>query len=88
MEPRRVMKLHDKTGARHLATVPPAIRRPRPGVAARTGRLSVGKVTVQCRRPGPWPVQNRRRAVLLTPGPCGLRQLPASFSEPSPLQRP
>src|SRR5258708_35397778 len=52
MQPRRVMNLHDKTGRRHLATVPrPQAAEPRPGVAPRSGRLSPVKVTVQCRRP-------------------------------------
>jgi hypothetical protein len=50
MQPRRVMNLHDKTGGRHPATVPPAIRG---RASARRGcayRAAVPeKVTVQCR---------------------------------------
>ena len=77
MQPRRVMNLHDKTGRRHLATLPPAT-----GDRASARRGCAYRAAV--RREGHRPVPQTRTLAGAEPAacsaadarPCGLRQLP------------
>src|SRR5258708_20554457 len=75
MQPRRVMNLHDKTGRRHLATVPPAIR----------GRASAWRgcaYRAAVRREGHRPMPQTRTLAGAEPAACR-----ASDAEPSGLRR-
>ena len=77
MQPRRVMNLHDKSGRRHPATLPPATGG---RASARRGSAFRTAVPGEGHRPVPQTMtrlaQNQQRAVLLTSGRCGLRELP------------